>query len=196
MCERKQIYQHLLITETLNLSVHVFLSPRNFNLLYEHMLACKNDQRDQCGWMRCEWLREVQDLFEQRHIVWTGANSRTCPISLSPSSHVNTEAGGWRMPSIEKEPTGWSIKSRQAHVSSTHTGEHTATTGFSLSTHLHISFVTELSAVCFVPCRSWRWRPCRWSPWLCCLFSQPALRFWNSADAPNLQFRRTLTPQG
>lgn len=37
----------------------------------------------------------------------------------------------------------------------------------------------------------WRWRPCRWFPWLCCLFSQPALKSWSSASVPSLPSRPT-----
>lgn len=41
-----------------------------------------------------------------------------------------------------------------------------------------------------------RWRPCRWFPWLCCLFLQPALKSWGLANVPSLLYRLTLMPPG
>lgn len=59
-------------------------------------------------------------------LVWT-APHRLNRCQLSHSSHIvitfltcKHGAGSWRMSSIEREPTGWSIKGRQAIVSSTH----------------------------------------------------------------------------
>lgn len=48
--------------------------------------------------------------------------------------------------------------------------------------------------VWFVHCRSWRWRPCRWSPWLCCLSWQPVHRLSSLAGARNLMCKPTLMP--